>query len=163
MSFNAESTHPYIVNSRIKAASGTGGIGNIPIASSDTIGGVKIGDGVNISEDGTISVASYTSQAYSTEEHKTGRKWKDGKDIYEISFIPAITSLSSGTNVTIANGVNYVEKLVSSNATITSQDGSGVDCNVAWVDVSNNLKVKPSAGWTNITELVVTIQYTKTT
>jgi len=57
MSFNAESTHPYIMNSRIKAVSGTGGIGNIPIASADTVGGVKIGEGINVTDDGTISTS----------------------------------------------------------------------------------------------------------
>lgn len=129
MSFNAESTHPYIMNSRIKAASGTGGIGNIPIASSDTVGGVmiggsdnpititgsgnasvrkattellgviKAGDGVSVDADGAIS-----GVPYSTTEHKTGRKWIDGKDIYEkvVSLDTPLKVSRNGSNTGIA-------------------------------------------------------------
>lgn len=37
---------------------GGGGGGDLPIASADTLGGVKIGDGISITEDGTISSMS---------------------------------------------------------------------------------------------------------
>lgn len=191
MSYEPRSLNPNIMEKRINDLSkavGGGGIGTIPIASADAVGGIKIGGSANpitVTGSGNASVRKATSEllgvvkagagisvdedgaitgiAYSTTEHKTGRKWKDGKDIYEISFIPSITSLSSSTTATIDTSVNYVEKLVSSNAAITSQDGAGVDGSVAWVDNSGNLKIKPTAGWTNITEIVVTIQYTKTT
>lgn len=106
--FQPDSLHPYIMDARLKKATGSGGISNIPIASADTVGGimiggsanpitvtgsgnasvrkatsellgvVKAGDGVTIDADGAISGVSY-----STTEHKTGRKWTDGKDIYE--------------------------------------------------------------------------------
>jgi len=105
MSFNAESTHPYIMNSRIKGASGTGGIGNIPIASSNTVGGIMIGDGVSIDAEGAIS-----GVAYSTTEHKTGRKWVDGSDIYEKTFYfeNGITFDISGIIVEENTNVNLI-------------------------------------------------------
>ena len=74
MSFNAESTHPYIMNSRIKSKSGGGG--------------------------GT----PYTPPAYSLEEVNTGKKWIDGKDIYEkvISLDAPLTVSRNGSNTGIA-------------------------------------------------------------
>ena len=74
MSFNAESTHPYIMNSRIKSKSGGGG--------------------------GT----PYTPPAYSLEEVNTGKKWIDGKPIYTrvINYTGALststTTLASNIN-----------------------------------------------------------------
>ncbi len=38
--------------------SATGGGGNLPIATASTLGGVKIGSGVNVTSDGTISVSA---------------------------------------------------------------------------------------------------------
>lgn len=40
-----------------------GGIGMLPIASASVLGGVKIGDGINVTEDGTISVSGGGSVA----------------------------------------------------------------------------------------------------
>lgn len=118
--YQPESLHPYIMNDRLKKATGSGGISNIPIASADTVGGimiggsanpititgsgnasvrkatsellgvVKAGDGVSVDEDGAIS-----GVAYSTTEHKTGRKWIDDKDIYEKTFQYTPTSAES--------------------------------------------------------------------
>lgn len=44
-----------------------GGGGTLPIASADTLGGVKIGDGVNVAHDGTISVPPGMSVVYNAE------------------------------------------------------------------------------------------------
>ena len=106
--FQPDSLHPYIMDARLKKATGSGGIGTIPIASADTVGGIKIGGSANpitITGSGNASVRKATSEllgvikagdgvsididgaisgvAYSTTEHKTGRKWTDGSDIYE--------------------------------------------------------------------------------
>lgn len=128
--YQPESLHPYIMNDRLKKATGSGNISNIPIASADTIGGimiggsanpititgsgnasvrkatsellgvVKAGDGVSINADGAIS-----GTAYSTTEHKTGRKWIDGKDIYEkvVVLENSITVGTSWSDLTISN------------------------------------------------------------
>jgi hypothetical protein len=47
----------------------------------------------------------YTPPAYSTEEHVTGRKWIDGKDIYEKVVIldDAVTVSTNWSNLGISN------------------------------------------------------------
>lgn len=102
MSYKAESLHPYIMNDRIKAASDTGGIGSIPIASADTVGGIKVpaGSGMLVDADGAIS-----GVAYSIIEHKTGRKWIDGKDIFEkvVVLESAVEVTTTWTNLGLSN------------------------------------------------------------
>ena len=128
--FQPDSLHPYIMDARLKKATGSGGISNIPIASADTIGGIKIGGSANpitITRSGNASVRKATSEllgvikagdgvsidadgaisgvAYSTTEHKTGRKWIDGKDIYEkvVVLESAVTVGTNWTNLGISN------------------------------------------------------------
>ena len=133
--YQPESLHPYIMNDRLKKATGSGGISNIPIASADTVGGimiggsanpititgsgnasvrkataellgvVKAGAGVSVDEDGAIS-----GVAYSTTEHKTGRKWLDGRDIYEKTIqydSPFLNIATNGTTVESSTGVDF--------------------------------------------------------
>ena len=127
--YQPESLNPYIMNDRIKKATGSGSIGNIPIASADTVGGImiggsanpitvtgsgnasvrkatadllgviKAGDGVSIDVDGAIS-----GVPYSTTEYKTGKKWIDGKDIYEkvVSLDTPLTVSRDGSDTGIA-------------------------------------------------------------
>lgn len=127
--FQPDSLHPYIMDARLKKATGSGGISNIPIASADTVGGIKIGGSANpitINGSGNASVRKATSEllgvvkagdgisvdadgaisgvAYSTTEHKTGRKWIDGKDIYEkvVSLDTPLTVTRNGSDTGIA-------------------------------------------------------------
>lgn len=127
--YQPESLHPYIMNDRLKKATGSGGITEIPIASSDTVGGIMIGGSDNpitITGSGNASVRKATSEllgvikagagvsvdedgaisgvAYSTTEHKTGRKWIDGKDIYEkvISLDTPLTVSRNSSDIGIA-------------------------------------------------------------
>ncbi len=138
MSYEPRSLNPNIMEKRINDLSkavGGGGIGNIPIASSDTVGGimiggsanpititgsgnasvrkatsellgvVKAGDGVSIDADGAIS-----GVVYSTTEHKTGRKWLDGRDIYEKTIqyeSPYLNIATNGTTVEASTGVDF--------------------------------------------------------
>ena len=112
--YQPESLHPYIMNDRLKKATGSGGISNIPIASADTVGGIKIGgsanpititgsgnasvrkatsellgvvkagDGISVDANGAISVAGIS---YAGSSNKTADKWVDGKDIYLRSYV----------------------------------------------------------------------------
>jgi hypothetical protein len=84
MSYEPRSLNPRIMEKRINDLSkavGSGGIGTIPIASADTVGGVKIGDGVSVAADGTISV----SYDITTSEVNTHEKY-NGKDIYALNI-----------------------------------------------------------------------------
>lgn len=99
--FQPDSLHPYIMDARLKKATGSGGISNIPIASADTLGGIKVpaDSGITIEADGAIR-----GVAYSTTEHKTGRKWIDGKDIYEkvVALATTLTVSRTGSDTGIA-------------------------------------------------------------
>lgn len=127
--FQPDSLHPYIMDARLKKATGSGGISNIPIASADTVGGIMIGGSANpitVTGSGNASVRKATSEllgvvkagdgvsidaagaisgiAYSTTEHKTGRKWIDGKDIYEkvVSLVSPLTVSRTGSDTGLA-------------------------------------------------------------
>lgn len=52
----------------------------LPVATAETLGGVKVGDGLSIA-DGVLSANSQKVD-YSTTEVDTGTKWIDGKPIY---------------------------------------------------------------------------------
>ena len=87
-----------------------GGGGELPVASASTLGGVKVGEGVNVASDGTISVTTYAPPAYSTTEHLTGRKWVDGRDIYEktISYnSPFLNIPTNGAVLESSTGVDF--------------------------------------------------------
>lgn len=55
----------------------------LPVASADTLGGVKVGAGLSIAN-GVLSSDKQVPD-YSTTEQKTWQKWIDGKDIYFIT------------------------------------------------------------------------------
>lgn len=108
--YQPESLHPYIMNDRLKKATGSGGF-ELPVASADTLGGimiggsdnpitvtgsgnasvrkatsellgvVKAGDGVSIDADGAIS----STYDITTTEVNTHEKYK-GKDIYALNI-----------------------------------------------------------------------------
>lgn len=155
MSFNAESTHPYIMNSRIKAASGTGGIGNIPIASADTLGGIKVpaDSGITIDAEGAISGAPY-----STTEHKTGRKWINGKDIYE-KIIDYTGALSTSTT-TLASNIDYIDNIIDAKC-IADNGHEGFSPIVVFID-DTNLKGRTVGNFSSQL-LHIVIEYTKPT
>lgn len=74
-----------------QADGGGGGGGEsytLPVASANVLGGVKIGSGLNITNDGTLSASGGSggggSFDYSTTEFDTGQKWIDGKKIYGV-------------------------------------------------------------------------------
>lgn len=60
---------------------GGGGGGSLPIASAETLGGVKVGSGLSVTSDGTLS-ASGGAVNYSTSRQDTGVKDIDGKTVY---------------------------------------------------------------------------------
>ena len=94
-----------------------GGGADLAPATANTLGGVKIGEGVNVTSDGTISVSTYTPPVYSTTEHLTGRKWVDGRDIWEktivfsepLNITTSYTTIESDTNVDVPIRCNAVD------------------------------------------------------
>lgn len=187
MSYKAESLHPYIMNDRIKAASGSGGIGNIPIASADTIGGIMIGGSANpitvtgsgnasvrkatsellgvvkggtgatIGTDGSINVDTYIPPAYSTTEHLTGRKWVDGKDIYEKTILLENVAITANQGVVV--GENFgIDKTINAILRVESENGT-VSIGL-WINGSNQIIFQSPASYAQ-GNVYLTIQYTK--
>lgn len=59
--------------------------------------------------------------AYSSTEHKTGRKWTDGKDVYEKTI--DCGNLPNSTTKQIAHGVTY-DKIVSLRGVCSNSDNA---------------------------------------
>ena len=79
MSFNTFPQNPFPPNSE---NAGGGGLPYVlPIASAETLGGVKVGNNLTIDANGVLS-APPPVPSYSATEQATGQKWIDGKDIY---------------------------------------------------------------------------------
>lgn len=142
-----------------RAAKGGSG-GTIPPATSETLGGVKIGEGVNVSEDGTISVPTYAPPAHSTEEVNTGEKWIDGKDIYMKTYsLDSKVWIETSSEVVIGDAPANIDQLLFSSGAIM-RDGTTNATKPIMVSIGSN-KVKGQA-LTLRTELkILTIWYTK--
>lgn len=151
--FQPDSLHPYIMDARLKKATGSGGIGNIPIASADTLGVVKAGDGVTIDADGAISGISY-----STTEIKTDRKWIDGKPIYTrvINYTGALTN----TAATLASNIDYIDNITNA-VCIADNVSEGFSPIVVWLD-NTDLKGRTAGNYASQL-LHIVIEYTKPT
>lgn len=102
----------YKLTQRVKALEEGGGGGGyvLPTATDERLGGIKVGAGLSVEEDGTLNANAtpYTPPAYSTSEVNTGVKWIDNRDIFRkvIDFgeLPKSTSKSVGSgleNVTV--------------------------------------------------------------
>lgn len=70
---------------------GGGGSYTLPIASDRVLGGVKVGNGLSIENDGKLNVNSSVSSEvqYSTLEKKIGT-WLDGTPLYEKTLVGTI-------------------------------------------------------------------------
>ena len=100
--------------------------------------------------------------AYSTTEHKTGRKWKDGKDIFEITIELNKTSIDTDSTV-VATNINYVETLIDSLFTVQKANITGMERACAYISADKELKIHLIERWSEIVTSQITIQYTKPT
>ena len=99
--------------------------------------------------------------AYSTTEHKTGRKWIDGEDIYEkvIEYEGAL----GDTAATLASDIDYISNIVNA---LCISDGveNSYACSFSpitvWIDGTNNLKGRSLGNFTS-QSLHIVIEYTK--
>jgi hypothetical protein len=158
--------NPFENAKRIANGAG-GGSATILPATADTIGGVKIGEGINVTEDGTISVPSYTT-AYSYDEVDTGKKWVDGKAIYRkcisVATLPNKTTLTAGTLASLDTLVLLHGEAKSNNQSGYSRPLPFVGnvSNDIRVDVSNyDVVITTTSDWSSYSAILV-IEYTKT-
>lgn len=160
--FQPDSLHPYIMDARLKKATGSGGISSIPIASAETLGGIKVpaDSGITVDADGAISVGS----TLSTTEHKTGSKWLDGKDIYRKAIALDVTSLSSSTTIEVLDDVTSMSLITNAGLVVKASAEIGFDHVLCYMNiVDNKLYIKAASTWNNITDATLIIEYTKVT
>ncbi len=145
-----------------RAAKGGSG-GTIAPATSETLGGVKIGEGVNVTSDGTISVSSYKPPAYSTDEVDTSILWIDGKKIFRKVISLDATSLSANQSIEVLDDVSMFSTLIGGGLVIKSAIDVGFDHALIYMNiVENKLYIRPVGAWNNITSANLIIEYTKT-
>ena len=146
----------YNVVERLEALEEGGGY-ELPVASASTLGGIKVGEGLSITEGGVLSADSGVVD-YSTTETDTGRKWIDGSTIYEKVF--ALPSSIKVGNDWVSTGItdSTISKILRAEGLMG--DGSSYICLNAVMD-NGVLKVtKESTGWNNTTHII--LRYTKT-
>ena len=156
----------YNIVGRIKALEeGGGGSGYVlPVASDETLGGIKVGNGLTIDpETGILSnnnPTPYTPVSYSTTEQNTGMKWIDGKDIYFKTVVPA-EELTLTSQAWASTGVSGADISVILNAFGVDSNGSFFTFN-ATPDVSStgNIGFLQTRS-TNITITKFVLYYTK--
>lgn len=121
-----------------------GGISELPIASSEVLGGVKIGENLTITEDGTLnaeasgtSVLSPGAILYDTEEKVIG-KWINGKPLYEKTFKTTVNVTGSTeyfSNVIVEDAEEYFIK----NAFCTeNENGTGAIQMIGSINFNGN-------------------------
>lgn len=103
--FQPDSLHPYIMDARLKKATGSGDISSIPIASAETLGGIKVPADSGITIDGSGNAYVPKPIVYSTSKVNTGKKWIDGRNIYAKVFSIAALSKTS-TPLAVDHGEN---------------------------------------------------------
>lgn len=153
----------YNLVERVTALEEGGGY-ELPVASASTLGGVKIGENLEIDESGVLS-ASGGAVDYSTSEQATGQKWIDGKDIYFKVINTAITIAALdtwySTGLTgVDTVINYFPKLTRDGEQIGSTFNGG---NLDYVVRNDELLVK-GVGFGITDNYVITTQvvyYTK--
>ena len=105
---------------------------------------------------------------YSTTEHKTGRKWIDGKDIWEKTY--SDTTPSSATSKNYSMGVSNVDKIIDYNGMVYRNDGAvckldharGDDLIWTMITSSKEFVVNIKDSQYTSQPIYFTIQYTKT-
>lgn len=163
MSFNTFPQNPFPPNSE---NAGGGGLPYVlPIASAETLGGVKVGNNLTIDANGVLS-APPPVPSYSATEQATGQKWIDGKVIY-FKTVEIDNPVSTGTPTSVAHGAD-ADKIVKIDG---YAEIDGVFVPVTYYASSNYYAmvyasisaVVYDVKWNNaqFTKLVVTIYYTK--
>lgn len=167
--FNTIPNNPFPPSSA-NAGAGGGGSYVLPVASADTLGGVKVGDNLSI-DDGVLSApAPYTPPAYSTNEVNTGVKWIDGRDIYRKVY--ANIQLSNSTDVTVDANFGADKNVIRTFAVANSIEsevryqsplgGYSSSSDIAYPRVYGDaLKIVVHDNWSTYTAHLI-VEYTKT-
>lgn len=162
----------YDLVERVKALEEGGGGGGyvLPVASAETLGGVKVGEGLSIDpETGALSANAtpYTPPAYSTTEKATGQKWIDGKDIYVKVFV--FENIAAATTVDQPHGITGLYEVMKMGGTCLISDRWAIlpyNDDIATYQRSivlrgNNISITGYANSAAVTKAYVVLEYTK--
>lgn len=135
---------------------------NMTAATTSKIGGVKIGEGLNIN-DGVVSVSASCVVDYSSTEVDTGIKWIDGKTIYAKSYFMDSSIPATNTSFdTIADLDNLIDAkgsvTIGTNTLSISFKASSSGC-FPQIMTGGNVTLSYSG---TISKFNLTIYYTKT-
>ena len=154
--FQPDSLHPYIMDARLKKATGSGGISNIPIASAETLGGIKVpaDSGITITGSGNAYVPK--PPAYSNTEVETGETY-NGAKVYakEITLAEPTVIAVTDYPTLIADATGYAQFI---SAVALQQGGGSIPVNV-FVEAG----VAKTHAFDAYTCIGYLIKYTKTT
>ena len=144
----------------------TGGMRELPIASSEVLGGVKVGENLSITEDGTLnakasgtSVLSPGAILYDIEEKVIG-KWINGKPIYQKTLIISDFNFSQSKDFTNDLFTEIELILGGEMYDTTSSTIRFVHANARKIS-SNTIRLYNTSSWDSID--AYTLRYTKTT
>lgn len=164
MSYEPRSLNPSIMEKRINDLSKASGTGAIPIASAETLGGIKVPADSGITVTGSGNAYAYKPIDFSTVEKNTGEKWLDGKDIYRKSIAINETSLSPSTTIEVLDDVSSMSLIINAGLVVKASTEIGFDHALCYMNiVDNKLYMKASSTWSNITDATLIIEYTKVT
>lgn len=90
----------------VDVSAGGGGQYTLPAATADTLGGVKVGNGLSVTEDGTISAAQYTLPA-ATASALGGVKVGSGLSVTEDGTISA-TGGGGSSEITLVDATGFL-------------------------------------------------------
>lgn len=138
-----------LLNALNSGGGGGGGTYTLPIASDSVLGGVKVGNGLSIENDGKLNVnATVSSEVqYSTLEKKIGT-WVDGASLYEKTLVGTIqldgrneSVLGSKSELLADANVRFIDSSMTSD-TLTITDSLVT----TYIDnTENNIYIKQDA------------------
>lgn len=106
---------------------GGGGSYTLPVASESVLGGVKVGNGLSIENDGVLNATVSSEVQYSTVEKRIGT-WVDGTTLYEKTLVGTIqlngkndSLLGSKTELLGNVNVKFIDSSMTTN-TLTITD-----------------------------------------
>lgn len=138
----------------------------LPVASAETLGGVKVGDGLTI-ENGVLSADRQTPD-FSVAEFDTGLKWTDGKKIY--GKVVYITTDAQQGEKAYSLGLQANDTVIYHDVSLKTGDGNIVknnyfvsdsNCFVTFIKADNTINMVCSSWGLGQTATVI-VYYTKT-
>lgn len=122
---------------------------------------IKATSGLSENAQDNVVAQINEQRSYSTEEHLTGKKWIDGKPTYEKTFVLSNVGTSYTINVNnLDNLINYYGNCIigSAKRPYPFSNSEGVNNINSYTQSVINL-----SNYFNMSELNITVEYTKTT